>query len=137
MKICIPVVGRNLALGNLMADDFYKANFYCVYDLGAEQNEVFTKEELMNRFGLDFKKGGEDDVVEAIISPNIRPMAFKILVDNQIKVFRPLGNQVDENIRLFKEHELDEHDVYSVERSGGCGSSSSCSSCSSTSCSTH
>ncbi len=134
MKICIPIVGGKAGFVNLMADDFYKANFYCIYDTGMENNEIFTKEELVTRFGFDFKQGDEKDAVKAIISPNIRPMAFKILVDNDIKVFRPLGNMVDENIRLFIKHELDEHDVYSVERSSGCGSGS-CSSCSSTSCS--
>ena len=134
MKICIPVIGKNVALVNLLAEDFYKANFYCVHDVDVDQNEVLSKEELMIRFGLDLRKGGANDVIEAIISPNIRPMAYKILADNEIKVFRPLGNLVDENIRHFKELDLLEHDPNSVEQPMGC-SSSSCKSCSSTSCS--
>lgn len=133
MKICIPVIGKNVALVNLLADDFYKANFYCVHDVHANQHEVFSKTELMDRFGLDLRQGSEEDVVKAIISPNVRPMAYKILVDNAIKVFKPQGKLVDENIRLFKENRLDEHDLASVDGPSGCGASS-CSSCSSASC---
>ncbi len=132
MKICIPVIGKNVALVNVLADDFYKANFYCVHDVLANQNEVFSKSELMTRFGLDLKKGSDDDIVKAIISPNVRPMAYKILVDNNIKVYRPQGKLVDDNIRLYKEQLLDEHDSGSIEEPSACGSS--CSSCSSTSC---
>ena len=132
MKICIPVIGKNAALVNMLADDFYKANFYCVYDMLNDANEIFSKPELMHRFGLDLRKGGEHDTVEAIISPNVRPMAFKILKDNHIKVFKSNGNQVDVNIKLYKDELLHEHDIYSVEDPSSCGLS--CSSCSSTSC---
>jgi len=132
MKICMPVIGKNPALVNILADDFYKANFYCVHDVVKGDNEVFSKPELMTRFGLDLKKGGEDDNVKAIISPNVRPMAFKILKDNDIKVFRPFGKLVDENIRFYKDSLLDEHDIYSVEEPAGCGLS--CNSCSSKTC---
>ena len=109
MKICMPIIGKNAALVNVMADDFYKANFYCVHDLERGDNEVFSKSELMLRFGLDLRKGGEDDVVKAIISPNVRPMAFKILKDNDIKVYQPNGKEVDVNIRLYKDELLHEH----------------------------
>ncbi len=132
MKICIPIIGRNEALVNLLAEDFYKANFYCVHDLEKEDNEVFSKSELMNRFGLDLRKGSDDDVVKAIISPNVRPMAFKILKDNDIKVFRPNGKMVDENIAMFKNEQLFEHDIETVEDPSSCGLS--CKSCSSTTC---
>lgn len=132
MKICIPVIGKNPALINILADDFYKANFYCVHNVQNGENEVFTKPELMSRFGLDLRKGGEDDIVKAIITPNVRPMAFKILKDNQIKVFQPNGKLVDVNIKLYHDQLLHEHDIRSVEEPSSCGLS--CSSCSSTSC---
>lgn len=132
MKICMPIIGKNPALVNVLADDFYKANFYCVHDLEKNDNEVFSKSELMFRFGLDLRKGGEDDIVKAIISPNVRPMAFKILKDNDIKVFQPNGKEVDVNIRLYKDELLHEHDIHSVEEPAGCGLT--CSSCSSKTC---
>lgn len=117
---------------NVLADDFYKANFYCVHNMQSGENEIFTKPELMLRFGLDLRKGGEDDVVKAIITPNVRPMAFKILKDNEIKVFQPNGKLVDVNIKLYRDELLHEHDIMSVEDPSSCGLS--CSSCSSTSC---
>ncbi|WP_163707113.1 hypothetical protein [Mangrovibacterium lignilyticum] len=132
MKICMPIIGKNAALVNILADDFYKANFYCVHDVVKGDSEIFSKPELMMRFGLDLRKGGEDDIVRAIISPNVRPMAFKILKDNDIKVFRPTSKLVDENIKLYKEEQLKEHDIYSVEDPSACGLS--CGSCSSKTC---
>ena len=132
MKICMPIIGKNAALVNILADDFYKANFYCVHDVVKGDNEIFSKPELMSRFGLDLRKGREDDIVKAIISPNVRPMAFKILKDNDIKVFRPNSKLVDENIQYYKESVLEEHDIYSVEDPASCGLS--CSSCSSKTC---
>lgn len=132
MKICMPIIGKNAALVNILADDFYKANFYCVHDVAKGDSEIFSKPELMSRFGLDLRKGGEDDIVKAIISPNVRPMALKILKDNDIKVFRPNSKLVDENIQLYKESVLEEHDIYSVEDPSSCGLS--CSSCSSKTC---
>jgi len=132
MKICMPVIGRNAALVNVLADDFYKANFYCVHDVVKGDSEIFDKSELMARFGLDLRKGEEEDVVKAIISPNVRPMAFKILKDNEIKVFRPNSKFVDENIQFYKDAALVEHDIHSVENPVSCGLT--CSSCSSKTC---
>ncbi len=132
MKICIPIVGKNKALVNLLAEDFYKANFYCVHDILANENEVFSKSELMTRFGLNFRTGSSEDDVMAIISQNMRSLAYKILVDNGIKVFKAQGKLVDENLRLYKQKQLNEYDASCVEEPISCGSS--CSSCSSTAC---
>lgn len=133
MKICIPVMGQNAKLVHFLANDFYKANDYCLYDLVNDKTEYFSKAELMARFGLDLRKGGGDDAIGAIISPNMRPMAYKILHDNQIAVYRSLGNLVDENVSLLKKGDLPLYDPNDAD-SSSCGSS--CSSCSSTSCST-
>ena len=132
MKICIPVIGKNAALVNLMADDFYKANFYCVYDEDSNLKEVLSKEELITLFGLDLRKSSNGSAIRAIISPNVRPLAYKILVDHGIGVFHPTGKCVDENIRLFTEKLLGEYDASGVEELRGCASG--CSSCSSDSC---
>jgi predicted Fe-Mo cluster-binding NifX family protein len=134
MKICIPVMGQNAKLVYFLANDFYKANYYCLYDLERSEPEYFSKSELMTRFGLDLRKGGGDDVIGAIISPNVRPMAYKILHDNKIDVYRPASNLVEENIALLKKGDLPLYDPAIIENSS-CGSS--CSSCSSTSCSTN
>ncbi len=129
MKICIPVIGKNVALANLIDDDFYKANFYCVFDPDSGLKEVMTKDELTAVFGIDLLKADQDNVIKIVISPNIRTMAYKILSDNGIRVLKPLGKYVDENILLFKYNQLKEHDAASVESPKGC--SSGCSSCSS------
>lgn len=134
MKICIPVMGQNARLVHFLANDFYKANYYCLYHLENGDMEYFSKSDLMARFGLDLRKGGGDDAIGAIISPNVRPMAYKILHDNEIIVYRPMSNLVDENIELLKSGELPLYAIADIENPSSCGSS--CSSCSSTSCST-
>ena len=130
MKICIPVIGKDTVLANQIDDDFYKANFYCVFDPDSGFKEVLTKDELTAAFGIDLLKADQSDRIKAVISPNIRTMAYKILSDNGIKVLKPLGKYVDENILLFKYRQLKEHGVDSVEVSKGCNSEcNNCSSC--------
>ena len=133
MKICIPVMGQNANLTYFLANDFYKANFYCLYNLENSETEFFSKDDLMTRFGLDLRKGGHDDAVSAIISPNVRPMAYKILHDNKITVYRPESNLVEENIELLKQGKLSLYDPADIENPSSCGAS--CSSCSTTTCS--
>lgn len=134
MKICIPVMGQNARLVHFLANDFYKANYYCLYHLESDEMTYFSKSELMTRFGLDLRKGDGEDGIGAIISPNVRPMAYKILHDNRIQVYRPVSNLVDENIERLKKQELPFYDPKDIENPSACGSS--CSSCSSTTCST-
>lgn len=132
MKVCIPVMGQNSKLMCLLAHDFYKADYYCLYDLHRDEMEYFSKSDLMARFGLDLRKRDGEDPIGAIISPNMRPMAYKILCDNQITVYRPESNLLEENIERLQRGVLSPYDPADIENSISCGAS--CSSCS-TSCS--
>jgi predicted Fe-Mo cluster-binding NifX family protein len=133
MKVCIPVMGQNARLMCLLANDFYKADYYCLYDLLRDETEYFSKSDLMVRFGLDLRKQDGEDTISAIISPNMRPMAYKILRDNQITVFRPESNLLEENIERLQRGLLLPYDPANIENTSSCGTS--CSACSS-SCST-
>ncbi len=133
MKVCIPVMGQNARLMCLLANDFYKADYYCLYDLQRDETEFFSKSDLMTRFGLDLRKRDGEDTISAIISPNMRPMAYKILRDNQITVYRPESNLLEENIERLQRGVLLPYDPADIENASSC--STSCSSCSS-SCST-
>lgn len=134
MKVCIPVMGQNAQLTHFLANDFYKANWYCLYDSTSNETKFFSKSDLMTRFGLDLRREDGEDSISAVISPNVRPMAFKILRDNQITVYRPDSNLLEENIERLKRGELSLYDPADIENPSSCGSS--CSSCSSSSCST-
>jgi predicted Fe-Mo cluster-binding NifX family protein len=118
-----------------MSDDFYKANFYCIHDLTNDHSQIVSKNELIEDFGPDFRKSKEETRITAVISPNIRPMAYKILADNAIEVFKAAGKLVSENIERFKKRELNHFPLNEVELSKSC-SLSSCSSCSTTTCPT-
>ena len=132
MKICIPVVGQNAAQTYFLADDFYKANYYCLYHLKSGEMEYFSKADLMYRFGLNLREGG-DDAISAVLSPNMHPMAYKILCDNKIAVYRPESNLVEENIELLKKGRLSLYNPADVVNLSSCGTS--CNNCSSAVCS--
>jgi predicted Fe-Mo cluster-binding NifX family protein len=132
MKICIPVMGQQARLSYFLANDFYKANDYCLYHLKSGEMEYLSKADLMDRFGLNLREGGGDDAIVAILSPNIHPLAYKILSDNNISVYRPSSNLIEENIESLKKGCLELYDPADISRSSGCGSS--CSSCSSGDC---
>ncbi len=132
MKVCLPILGSTNKGEYYLANDFYKAKFYCLYNIESDEKETFSKNELMLRFGLDLRLPGQTEVINAIISPNMRPMAYKILHDNNILVYLSSGNLVEENIELLKKKELSLFDPM-LATPASCGSS--CDSCSSSSCS--
>ncbi len=133
MKVCIPVLGDSGLKKELLANDFYKANHYTIYDLSNDQSDIYT---------LDSEKTvylnmGEMHKMEikAIITPNLRPMAAKILFENEIEVYQSTSSVVEENISLLKRGLLKDFTESMIEQRGSSCSSGSCSSCSSTSCS--
>lgn len=131
MKVCIAVMGSNLLKKELMAPDFYKAEDYCIYDVDTKETSFFARSETTGSY-LSIEELLERGV-EAIISPNLRPMAGKILLDNGIVVYKSVSETVEDNINLFVASELPEFNSELVEAGGdSCGTS--CSSCSSTKC---
>ena len=130
MQLCVPVIGKDVALQNLMANDFYQANYYKIYDLTTRESYLLSKVVLMEKFGAGFTGSDGDQKIKIIITPNMRAMAYKVLSDNQISVYRSEGHQIDTNIRLFEANRLSLFDPFQVECTTiGCSSSSSCSSC--------
>lgn len=126
MKVCIAVLGSDIFQKELMASDFYKADTYCIYDLVTADSFIFARTETTGSY-LSIEELLERGV-EAIISPNLRPMAGKILLDNGIVVYQSIGDSLKENIKLFKASELPEFNSVLVEAAGdSCGTS--CSAC--------
>ena len=131
MKVCLALQGAELIKKELMALDFYKAEDYCICDIETKEMVYFTLDESTGSY-LSINDMVEKGV-EAIITPNLRPMAGKILLDNGIVVYKSMSETVEENIRFFSANRLPEFTSEMVEAEGdSCGSS--CSSCKSTSC---
>lgn len=134
MRICVPVIGKDSALSNLMANDFYQAGYYQIYDSVSRESQLFPKAVLMEKFGAGLTGRDDDNRIEVIITPNMRAMAYKILADHHIRVYRSEGHQIDVNLRLFEEDRLSVFDPFQVECTAAGCHGSSCGSCSSTGC---
>lgn len=131
MKVCLPILGDGGKEKELLANDFYKAQHYCIHNLKDNNFQIYSLNKTNSVYlsMSEMKKMG----IQAIITPNLRPMAAKILFENEIEVYKAEGAEVKENISLYKKDVLKDFDATMVEQKSSC-SSDSCSSCSSTSC---
>ncbi len=131
MKICLPVLGDSALKKELLADDFYKAKYYAIYDMLEKTTTIFSlaDSDAIYLSMSEIKKLG----IGIIITPNLRPMAAKILFDNEIEVYKANASLVEENISLLKRSLLKDFTEAMIESKNSC-SSDGCSSCSSTSC---
>lgn len=131
MKVCLPILGDSSLKKELVANDFYKAHYYCIYDLDTESSSVFSLNDS-NSIYLSISDIKKQDI-QIIITPNLRPMAAKILFENEIEVYKSSGTIVKENISLYKRSLLNDFTLAMIENQKDC-SSNTCSSCSSSNC---
>ncbi|MCW3787732.1 NifB/NifX family molybdenum-iron cluster-binding protein [Plebeiibacterium sediminum] len=128
MKVCLPVLGDSALKKELLANDFYKAQHYAIYDMLDKSTTIFSlaDTDAIYLSMSEIKKLG----IGIVITPNLRPMAAKILFDNEIEVYKASASLVEENISLLKRSLLKDFTESMIENKGGC-SSDGCSSCSS------
>ncbi len=131
MKVCLPILGDSELKKELMASDFYKAKYYCLYDVEKDETEVFSLDDSDSIY-LSMSEIKKQEI-QVIITPNLRPMAAKILFENEIEVYKAGGSEVGENISLYKRGFLRDFSLAMIEEPKGCASGS-CSSCSSDTC---
>ncbi len=132
MKACLPIMGDSALTKELMANDFYKAQHYCIFDLDTEEYSLYslTDSDSIYMSMSEIKKLD----IQIIITPNLRPMAAKILFENEIEVYQAVGSVVSENIDHYKRGLLRDFTATMIESKKDC-SPDACSSCSSGSCS--
>ncbi len=86
MKVCLPILGDEGPNKERLANDFYKAQHYCIYDLEVNSSQIFSLDETHTVYlSMSELKNME---IQAIITPNLRPMAAKILFENEIEVYK-------------------------------------------------
>jgi len=131
MKICLPILGDSALKKELLANDFYKAQHYAIYDMADSSTTIYslTDSESIYLSMSEIKKLD----IKIIITPNLRPMAAKILFENEIEVYKANASLVEENISMLKRGLLKDFTQAMIENKSSC-SSDGCSSCSSTSC---
>ncbi len=75
-----------------MAFDFYKTQYYCIYDMETDDSELYSLAESESIY-LTMSEIKKMEI-QAIITPNLRPMAAKILFENEIEVYKAAGAEV-------------------------------------------
>ena len=127
MKVCMPILGESALKKELLAPDFYKAQHYNIIDIDTDQSSIYSLSDTSAIYlTMDEIKKLE---IEAIITPNLRPMAAKILFENEIEVYKASASLVEENISLLKRGLLKDFTESMIESKSSC-SSDGCSSCS-------
>lgn len=131
MKVLLPVKNNELQKKEI-ADSFHSTQFVCIYDSEGQNYNWINTDDFSNTPG-GLSAALNEQKVNSIVSPHITPMVLNIFKNNGIEVWKAKGNDLDENISLFKLKLLK---MYSVEesRSVQACDSNSCSSCSSSSC---
>lgn len=96
-KICIPV---NISGSgkSLIAEQFNRATKYLVIDPEMQSTKTMTIEEVLFMFSAVSSYGFKDRGISYIIGSGISEHAMSILSANNVHVFEPIGNSVNENV---------------------------------------
>lgn len=109
MKIAIPV-NDDQARCNEIAGSLSVIGFLCIFDTVRQEGNWFKTIDLAPNMG-ELLPALANRNVEAIITRQIHPMALKVLVGSGLQVYRTVGENLDENIRLFNDCRLENFDM--------------------------
>ena len=104
MKIAIPVIDKELQR-NQIAGSFNVIGFICIYDTEIRAGRWMKTLELAPNMG-ELLPALEREKVSTVISRQVQPMALKVLVNKGFRVYKSIGNLLDENIGKFINNEL-------------------------------
>lgn len=104
MKIAIPVLGKELH-SNQIAGSFNVIGFICIYDTEIHVGRWMKTLDLAPNMG-ELLPALERERVSAVISRQVQPMALKVLINKGFRVYKSIGNLLDENIDKFINNEL-------------------------------
>lgn len=129
-KVCLPIHFDNSGDSHRIANDLNSASHYYIVDLQEKTSTFLNLSDIHKIFqdtqGQGFKALG----ISSMICEGVSPMALKILSDTGISVWKPVSDDVHENLDYFSNNQL-------LEFTGGDAKPSNCmSNCSScgTSC---
>jgi predicted Fe-Mo cluster-binding NifX family protein len=106
-KVCIPVVSEDQEESLTIADRFNRASKYLIVDLEKKESSALPIEEIIFLFGANNGNNFRRMGISAIIGDGISFMAHKILNDNDVRVFKPQGNSLEDNLNLFAKNKLE------------------------------
>lgn len=102
MKIAMPLINESK-----LAVDFTHSNFIGIYDVTEGELKMFSNDSLESKLkAMDFIKNMVTDGLVYTISPFYSYMTLKIFKENNIKALKSKGNDLNENIKSFKNSAL-------------------------------
>ena len=116
MKIAITSSGNEIS--SALDPRFGRARWFVLYDTESEEYEAIdNKQNLDAAQGAGIQSGQRivDSGVEAAITGNVGPKAFRTLSSSGIRIYLTKSTQVQEAIESFKNGDLQETNQANVE----------------------
>lgn len=129
-KICMPVKLNTVSDSHQIASDLNSASHYYIVDLKEKVSFFLDLNEIQKVFNNSQGNGFKALGISSMICEGVSPMALKILTDSGISVWKPVGDNVHENIDYYANNQLIEFSGADAKTSA---CTSNCSSCN-TSC---
>lgn len=130
-KICMPVKLDNSGDIHKISSNLNSASHYYIVDMKEKVSSFLDLKEIQNVFENSQGQGFKALGISSMICEGVSPMALKILSDTGISVWKPISDDVHENLDLYASNQLME---FSGDDALSSNCNSNCSSCA-TSCS--
>jgi predicted Fe-Mo cluster-binding NifX family protein len=104
MKIAIPVIDKELHR-NRIAVSLSVIGYVCIFDTETGEGRWMKTHDLAPGMG-ELLSALEMENISTIISRQVQPMALKVLVNQGFRVYKSIGDRLDENIELLIKEEL-------------------------------
>ena len=104
MRIAIPVIDKELQ-SNRIAGSLNVIGYICIYDTVMQAGRWMKTLELAPNMG-ELLPALEKENVSIIISRQVQPMALKVLVNKGFRVYKSIGDLLDENVGKLLENKL-------------------------------
>ena len=121
MKIILPVADNKG-----IAQSFHNIELACIYNYTNQSLEWIPTKTISARSG-DLAEGLKNIGICAVISTQMPLMALGFFTESGLKVYQAVGENIDENIRLFANNQLKPLTNASVKSMAAC--SGPCSAC--------
>ena len=104
MRLAIPVIDQELQR-NRIAGGLNVIGYVCIFDTESGEGRWMKTLDLAPNMG-ELLPALESENISTIISRQVQPMALKVLVNKGFRVYKSIGDLLDENIRMLIKNEL-------------------------------
>ena len=107
MKIAIPVNEDNVNSEICMS--FGRTPFFCIYDTDTKEKSFLDNSAAASAGGAGIKASNNliNEGVEIILTPRCGKNAVDVLDAGNVKIYKTINDNLDENINLYLEEKLE------------------------------